>query len=146
MSKKKGKGYTVEFAPPEDVSRELVRQVMPELTQIVAERAREIVPRRTGKLGNSIETRIEEDGAQGAIAATARHAHLVHEGTTRHPLRTTGRAMVVATAAGLLLRRSATHPGTRAQPFLRDALEQSVGEIMQKLTGNEAALEKAVGG
>lgn len=144
MSKKSGKGYTVDFPAPDHVSEELLRQVMPDLVEIVAERAREIVPRRRGTLGNSIETRVEEEGARGAVAATARHAHLVHEGTTHHPLRATGRAMVIATGAGLQLRKSAEHPGTRAQPFLRDALEQSGPEILQALTGNEVALERAV--
>jgi len=142
----KGKGYSVDFPNPQQVSKDLVREVMPGLVEVVADKARDLVPTQSGKLKNSIEGRTEQGGLRGAVAARARHAHLVHEGTAGHPIPVRqARALVIRSGGQYLIRASAQYPGTRRQPFLTDALKQSEGEISRALSG-EGPLRKAVGG
>ena len=140
------KGYEITFPDVGKVSTELLAELMPAMVHVVAVRAKERAPRRTGKLANSIEERVEEDGARGAVAAVARHAHLVHDGTGAHPIVAKhGKALTVF-AGGVVLRKSAQHSGSKGQPFLREALEESGGDLAEALRGGgEAALKRAIG-
>lgn len=140
------KGYTIDLPDPATVAADLVRELMPELTKIVAEDAKVRAPKKSGKLANSIEDRLEDGGMKGAVAAKAPHAHLVHEGTHAHMTTTSKRALVIPTAAGVLLRRSASHPGAKKQPFLTDALEGNAAAIAEAFrTKGESILQKAIG-
>lgn len=103
------------------------RLAMPEAVETVTRRAREVAPQspkpHPNKLRDRIEGRIEDSGRKGIIAARAPHAHLVHDGTKSHLERAKKRAMVIPVTGGFVLRRTARHPGARAQPFLRRAAE-----------------------
>lgn len=141
------KGYEIKFPDVGKVSKSLVAELMPAMVHVVAVKAADKAPRRTGKLANSIEERVEEDGARGAVAATARHAHLVHEGTAAHPIVAKHSKALTVFSGGVALRKSAQHPGSKAQPFLRDALEESGGALADALRGGgEASLKRAIGG
>ena len=141
-----GRGYSVKFPEAERVSRELVKSLLPDAVHLVATRARANAPRQTGGLAESIEERVEEDVPRGAVAATARHSFIIHQGTKSHPaMAKNSRALTIYTGgAGVVFRKSMEHPGTKGQPFLTDAIEDSRQEIAQALQGNEGALKRAI--
>ncbi len=146
--KTKGRGFSVDFPLPGDVSDELVKQAMPVLVEMVTDRAHDLVPRQTGKLEAGLEGRVEQGGLRGAIADHARHAHLVHEGTRVHTIHVRkSRALHFYSGAGYVFRGEVLHPGARGQPFLTEAVRQSQGEIEQALSGRgDAILGKAIKG
>ncbi len=146
--KTKGKGFSVEFPLPQDVAEEIVKQTMPVLVEVVADKAHELVPRRSGRLEAGLEGRVEQGGLRGAIADHARHAHLVHEGTRAHSIYVRkARSLRFYSGAGYLFRREVLHPGARGQPFLTEAVRQSRDKIEQALAGEgESILAKAVVG
>jgi hypothetical protein len=137
-------GYRIDLPDPRQLSEDLVRAVMPRATELVKDRAVKEAPRgRTGNLRAGIEARVEKGGLQGAVASTARHTFLVHEGVKPH------RTVVDKKRALKLpsghLRASAPHPGTRGQPFLTKALEESKPDLERLFRQDgEALLGKAV--
>jgi HK97 gp10 family phage protein len=117
------------------------RAAMPDIVAVVAAKARELAPRRTGELAGSIDTVVQRAGERGIVRAKAPHAHLVHNGTKPHPV--TGKALPIPTAEGIIFRRMMTHPGTKANPFLTNALEQVESDI-ERILGRRGqdALDK----
>lgn len=104
------------------------RRALPEIARVVAEKAKELAPKRTGRLVRSIRGVVERASERAVVRATARHAHLVHSGVRPHVTR--GRALPVATGPrGIVYRRSSRHPGTKGRPYLTDAVERSRGRI-----------------
>lgn len=97
----------------------------------VANLARQIAPQRTGYLANSVRMsqNREEKGRYTfgySVVANAGYARYVHEGTGpsrrgKYPgaMRFYG---TNASAGREVFTENVYHPGTRAQPFLRDAL------------------------
>ena len=147
MPETAGKGYRVTFPDAERVSRGLLKSLLPDMVHLVAVRARERAPRQSGKLAESIEERVEDEGPRGVVAATARHAFIVHQGTESHPeVAKNSRALTIygGNSGRPVFRKSMQHPGTKGQPFLTDAMEQSKAEIGQALQGNEKALKQAI--
>ncbi len=136
----------IEWENPEELSASVVRAVMGAAVVVVAEEARRRAPRKSGNLAGHIVTRVEptRESYAGSVRAQARHAYLVHEGSKPHRIapRENGRrraggearrALAIPTAGGVVLRRSAEHPGARGQPYLTEALEASrarLGEIL----------------
>ena len=97
----------------------------------VAEQARELAPSRTGKLRQSIDVEQRRDTAGRftpgwAVVSDAPYALYVHEGTRPHVIRARRAAALVfywEKVGAVVAFRQVNHPGTRAQPFLRDALD-----------------------
>lgn len=117
-------GYHIDLPDPRQLSDDLVREVMPRATELVKDRAVKEAPRGpTGNLRAGIEERIEKRGLQGVVASTAPHTFLVHEGVKPHTTRVKKKRALKLPSGRL--RASAPHPGTKGQPFLTDALEQS---------------------
>ena len=97
--------------------------------QAVADRARQLAPRDSGRLAQAIDVERARDTA-GRFAPGWRvtcdvpYAIYVHEGTRPHPI--VGRPLLAffwdRIGAFVVLPR-VNHPGTSAQPFLRDALD-----------------------
>ncbi len=143
-----GRGYEIKFPEAKKVAQGLLKSLLPDMVELVAIRARADAPRQSGGLADSIEGRVEEEGPRGVIAATARHAFIVHQGTKAHgPVLTKdSKALTIYSGASgrPVLRKSMQHPGTKGQPFLLDALEESKGAILQGLAGNEGALKEAI--
>jgi len=139
--------FTVDFPEAEQVSRDVLRTAMPAMVQVVKARALELVPRWTGKLAKRIRGRVEQGGERGVVAAQARHAHLVHEGTSAHVITARrSRFLKVPSRGVMLFRRSVWHPGTAPQRFLTDALEQSRSELSSLLSARgEDYLGEALG-
>lgn len=139
------RGYTVDFPEAQGVSLALVKSLLPDIVHVVAVRARQKAPRRSGDLAESIEERVEEDVPRGVVAATARHSFIVHEGTKSHPVAARDSKALTIWSGGIVMRKSAEHPGTKGQPFITEAVEESRTEIAQGLQGNERALKEAIG-
>lgn len=121
--------------PPLDRIVEPVRKwAMRESVKLVAKDARKLAPvgRGTGKkkLRRTIRYSVRKRGLEGPVRATAPHAHLVHDGTKAHWIRSReGRVMVFGVAGRIVLTRAVRHPGAKAQPFLERALERNTSEI-----------------
>lgn len=118
---------------------------MKAVTNVVRKHARRLAPRGKGpavnskgnkrkRLAQSIRTRILKKGMDGAVYATAPHAHLVHGGTKPHNMAAKG-ARVFKIGGHIIRTKSLHHPGAKAQPFLTDAAEQSRGEIATAIKG-----------
>lgn len=88
--------------------------------------APQVVP---GQLKHSINTRIDGSYPElvGKVIANVPYAYFVHEGTQAHPILPRRPAYALAfwweRQGEFVTRNSVFHPGTTAQPFLRDALE-----------------------
>jgi hypothetical protein len=121
---------------------------MPKATALVKDRALKLAPLGpTGNLRAGIEERIEQGGLRGAVASTARHSYIVHEGTKPHPVTLQHkRALKIPAGGGVVLRAHAQHPGNRGQPFLTDAVSQSERELSALFRSDgESWLRKVLG-
>jgi len=141
------KGYRIDLPRPDQVSTDLVREVMPRATEIVKDRAVQEAPLgKTGNLRKGIEGRTDQGGLRGIVASTARHSYIVHEGTAAHGIVTKKRALKIPAGGGVILRAAASHPGTRGQPFLTRAVEGSADELGELFRSDgESWLKKVIG-
>lgn len=88
--------------------------------------AKQIAPRRTGRLASSIRTgttsRTGLWQVSTSIQADTPYARFVHEGTRPHVIRPrNARALRFEISGRVIFAARVNHPGTRARPFLRDA-------------------------
>ena len=97
-------------------------------TRIVAKRARALAPKRTGALRKSIRATVRKKGKIAAVAAKAFHAHLVHDGTKSHIIKSKN-SKALSLGPVTYVSKAIHHPGQKAQPFLTDAAEQSRGAV-----------------
>lgn len=120
----------------------IARRAMPGAVKFVTEKARELAPkRRSGpkSLVAKINGKVLDDGVSGVVQATARHAHLVHDGTAPHEISvrektdSTRHAMRYVTRGSVKYRSVALHPGATANPFLDKARDESVPDVEQIL-------------
>ena len=101
-----------------------------------ADRARGYAPKRTGLLAGEITHKVEVRrgeviGFVGVKRGKAFYAHMVERGTSSHKIRRkTKRALANRER---IFGREVTHPGTRAQPFLRPAVFNHPDEIVRDL-------------
>jgi hypothetical protein len=112
-------------SPTGAVARYILRQAV-----ATAAAARLRAPRDTGKLAASITASpFTFGGGPAAIVnASAPYAVYVHEGTRPHPI-DPSRATVLrfpAKSGMIVFTPHVEHPGTRAQPFLVEALRQVI--------------------
>ncbi len=106
--------------------------------EVVKQGARAKAPRLTGCLQDSIVKRVEEDPLFGfkitivsdttpCSPTRTSYSLYVHEGTVQHVIAAKGKALAFhwsggPEGAGTYFFQQVNHPGTWAQPFLRDAL------------------------
>lgn len=116
-----------------DLDNQLVVPIMADAARRVRIAAQRIVPRRTGKLANSIQDRSDRQGSVpiGVVEAVSPYAIFVHNGTGIYGPR--GREIVASKGrvfrfeAGGRTVYTRRIRGSRAQPFLVDALREVVG-------------------
>jgi HK97 gp10 family phage protein len=111
---------------------------------VIAARARSLVPVNTGELRKSIKVRARKNKRTGFVnvylAAGGRrkgdpfYAHMVEFGTAPHEIRPKGKRSLLV--AGLL-REVVQHPGAAPRPFLRPAFDsesqRAVDEIGKRV-------------
>jgi hypothetical protein len=131
--------FTLDWPDNETHSREVLRAAMWDMVQVVYAEAEDRAPvGQTKNLKKSLGARVEKQGERGIIYARARHAYLVHEGAAAHAIPKAGKArksrfLAIPTSGGLVYRGSAQHPGTKGQPFLREAMEDSRRDLERVL-------------
>jgi len=133
-------------AIPNTVRRKAMRQAV----KPVAQRARKEAPvgprRGPGKLAKTIRYSVRKGGRVGVVKAMARHAHLVHDGTKPHEIRSRhGKMMAMRIGGRMVMARAVHHPGARANPFMTRALERSLPEVEAALrAAGEEGIEEAL--
>lgn len=123
-------GYTVRIELDERKLRAvLTRRNGPvyEATKDIAERgavlARLYAPVVTGALRDSIVVRRIGNGPTWAVIAKAEHAKFVHKGTRPHRIQAVRRqALRWGPTDAPIFAAWVNHPGTKANPFLKNAL------------------------
>jgi len=111
------------------------RKVLYNAAKIIALRVRIIAPdsgkSHKGKLKKTITYRAFANGLKSQVASKAPHAHLVHDGTKRHNIFAHSRE--TAQDNWRLYhgstRSAVHHPGSKAQPFLIEARDQTRDEV-----------------
>jgi len=110
--------------------RKMRAKVIRKGSRVVALKARELAPNRTGRLKKSIGYYVRRGGVEGKVSTKSPHSWLVHDGTAAHnipaPKDIEKRRRAFPLYAG---GHAVHHPGARKQPFLTDAGEQSRDEV-----------------
>lgn len=120
--------------------RRIVRTAIRKAGNLVAADARKRVKasaRRGSRIGKAISVHVSvtntRESAKVGIKqrAGARHAHLLERGTAPHDIRPRARGgkQVMAWKGRAIYGKKVRHPGARARPFLRPALEQNHAAI-----------------
>ena len=90
---------------------------------------------KTGNLEKATDYRITDSGMQGVVfldSNVAKYAPFVHEGTNAHLIRPKNKTIlrfVPRGGNGFIFARKVFHPGTKADPFLYDALRRNIENI-----------------
>lgn len=120
-----------------EIPEAIGRRALPLVVDLVTARARREAPsRRTSpkSLVAKIAGKVLPDGTSGVVQATARHAHLVHDGTAPHDTQARRKQALRYVSGGIWkFRKSAPHPGARANPFLDRARDESVADAERVL-------------
>lgn len=135
---------------PRAISAEILETALYAGAQIVQQRAREKVPRLSGRLADSIEIKTQEKDAAHAIVnvgTNVPYAHLVefgHQIVARGPTKTRVSVTRVS-ASGRVTSRLEVDPDTKrfqtagaigfvaARPFLRPAMDEGREEIVRRV-------------
>ncbi len=116
---------------PDKLERNILRGALRQGALVIAAKAKELAPVRTGKLRNSIRvsSRIKKGIPVVVVKAGGRkkgepfYAHMVEFGTAGHEIRPAGAKSLFI--AGLM-REIVHHPGAQKTPFMRPAFDASV--------------------
>lgn len=111
----------------------MVGRFLLERATVVQAEAKRLAPRRTGCLQDSIVKRVESSGAEMAVRIVSdtapcdpqhkSYSMFVHEGTAPHLIQARpGGVLAFEIGGETIFATSVQHPGTKAIPFLRDAL------------------------
>ncbi len=123
---------------PEKLERKILRQALRQGANVILRDARARVPVKSGALQKSL--RVSTSARRGQVRAKivagsnkkggAFYAHIVEGGAKAHVIK--GRkGKRLAFGAKLIYPTQVRHPGARAQPFLRPALEQSANAAVE---------------
>lgn len=116
----------------QEATREGARLVM-SLQRRVVNSAKQRAPVDTGNMRNSIRqepVRVEGDRVTGTVLSAAEYSMYVHDGTRPHIIRPrTARALAFTIGGQRVYAKSVRHPGTKARPFLRNAIEQQAPRL-----------------
>jgi HK97 gp10 family phage protein len=82
-----------------------------------------------GNLRQSIRSKVVR--LVGEVVAYADYAVFVHEGTKAHIIRPVNKKVLANRRTGQFFGRLVHHPGTKPQPFLKQAVEAAKGNILQ---------------
>jgi HK97 gp10 family phage protein len=96
----------------------------------ILNRAKILCPVDTGNLRGSLQMKITKKGdlVIGSVTTNVNYARFVHDGTGPHKIYPRKRGGVLAfpvpRSGRIVFARYVNHPGTRARPFLRRAIEE----------------------
>lgn len=117
---------------PAKIEGNIMRGAMRAGAKVFADRAKELVPVKSGQLRDSIK--VSTRSKRGRVSATVRaggkkafYAHMVEFGTARHFIKPRKRKSLFF--AGLA-REVIDHPGASPKPFMRPALDGGQAEAV----------------
>jgi hypothetical protein len=137
--------YRIEMKDPATVAGKAQRAA---IRVLVDEAKREIevrTPERRGTLRKGVYGEVIDGGESGRVGAKARHAHLVHDGTRAHdiaPRRQDRKAVSFVAGGKRITRRRVSHPGTRANPWVQDAVDETFARLGPLMAQAGAVLER----
>lgn len=121
------------FTPPPGTAQQAATLAVPRLDRFagrVVPNARGRVNVRSGELRDSIghtPARAVGTQARTEVFARAEHAIWIHEGTRPHEIRPRrAKALRFTIGTRVVFARRVWHPGTTANPFLRDAIREEL--------------------
>lgn len=113
-------------------TREGARLVM-NLQSRVVNSAKQRAPVDTGNMRNSIRQEpVQVSGSRvtGVVLSAADYSMYVHEGTRPHIIRPrVAKALAFTIGGRQVFAKSVRHPGTKARPFLRNAIEATAPRL-----------------
>ena len=95
---------------------------------VVKTQAKMLAPTRTGNLRASIGSRVEGLRQEAFVGSPVEYAGYVHDGTRPHPIYPSAKKALFWKGAAHPV-KFVRHPGTKAQPYLKDALHNNVDNI-----------------
>lgn len=107
-------------------------QVAVAKTVLTVEReAKRLAPVNKGTGGGNLRQSIRSssNGMSGSVEVGVKYAVPVHEGTRPHTIIAKKAKVLANTRTGQFFGKRVNHPGTRAQPFLREAVENNADKI-----------------
>jgi len=109
-------------------SNRLVKERLTAAALLVERNAKILCPRKTTTLARSITHKIESKVAY--VGSNVEYAPYVELGTRPHTIRPKEAKALHFTVGGKeVFAKVVRHPGTRAKPYLRPALEMSIPQI-----------------
>ena len=126
---------------PAKLERRIVKRAMRTGASIISKEAKRLAPRRTGTLRKAIAVgNVRDDVAVRVYVRRGRgqkndgwYANLVEQGTSAHEIRPWKDRKKVLAAGGKIYGRRVRHPGARARPFMRPALESSASRAVDAI-------------
>lgn len=118
---------------PAKVEKNIMRSALRAGVNVLKDAAKQNVPVKSGDLRRSIKV---STGSRGGIV-TAKvqtnmwYAHFVEFGTAAHTIKAKGKGML---AFGGIFARAINHPGAKAKPFMRPALDSRTDAAIEAVT------------
>lgn len=106
---------------------------MRRMVLILERQAKREAPVDTGTLRRSITSDVQDGGHRGVVGTNVAYALAVHQGSRPHVI-VPRRAVVLAfpgSGGRTVFARRVNHPGTRANPFMKRAMEKAAPEIQE---------------
>lgn len=139
--------------------RKVLRTSLRKAGNLVAKEARKNAKQvarnsKNNRIGKAIAVRVGvwEQGEHARVGirsrAGARHAHLVERGAAAHNIRAKRRKVLAYQGGGKVYGTRVRHPGMRARPFLKPALEanrDAVNQVFRAELAAQIAKVKAMG-
>ncbi|MEH6957220.1 HK97-gp10 family putative phage morphogenesis protein [Neobacillus drentensis] len=119
----------------EDMKRKR-KQTMEEIATFVEAEAKQRAPVDTGDLRRRIThvTQHTDDESRAKIGTNLEYAPVIEEGSKPHKIkRNDGKPLKIKIDGKWVTVDEVNHPGTKAQPFLRPAIDENAGEIQERI-------------
>lgn len=104
-----------------------IQKAVEQTVLLVNKTAKRTAPSNTAELRKSIRSSV--NGMSGSVEVGISYAVAVHEGTRPHIIVPKNKKALANKRTGQMFGKRVNHPGTKAQPFLREAVEMSEAQI-----------------
>jgi HK97 gp10 family phage protein len=120
------------YSRASDTIHREMRNTMNDSVLLVENSGKANAPVKTGTLRRSITSQVRGAGGSvsGIVGTNVPYAKFVHEGTAPHVIVPVSAKALFWPGAAHPVKR-VNHPGTRANPFLKKALQQQRGAVLQ---------------
>lgn len=113
----------------------------------IKEDARDFVAIKTGALKTSITQRVDSNPLIGQVMVGQPYGKYVEFGTMPHTIYPKNGSMLAFKIGGkMIFTRKVNHPGTKAKPFMRTALQGNVFRVRENFQRATEAIVKMLAG